>query len=77
MKFESVFTLCEEGPDIYRAWKALVRAAGVIGKQVHDARLAAVCQVAGITHILTFNVRHFLRFVPLIPGLTIIDPANV
>ena len=77
MKFESVFTLCEEGPAIYPAWKALVSAAGVIGKQVHDARLAAICQVSGIDQILTFNTRHFTRFIPHIPGLTIVDPASV
>ena len=42
----------------YPAWKALVNALGVIGKQVHDARLVAVCHVHAVTHLLTFNVAH-------------------
>ena len=49
-----------ETPDIYPAWKALVGALGVIGKRVHDARLVAVCHVHAVTHLLTFNVGHFM-----------------
>src|SRR5258707_15798104 len=37
--FELLFPLLSETPDIYPAWKALVGACGVTGKQVHDARL--------------------------------------
>jgi len=55
--YEASFPLLPETPDIYPAWKALVQAAGVVGKQVHDARLVAACQVYGLTHILSFNVR--------------------
>src|SRR5947208_15916956 len=40
--FEAGFPLLPDTPDIYPAWKALVTALGVIGKQVHDARLTAV-----------------------------------
>jgi len=43
--YEAIFTLLPETPDIYPAWKALVKAAGVTGKQVHDARLVAICHV--------------------------------
>lgn len=43
-EFEARFTLLLETPEIYPAWKALVAAPGVIGKQVHDARLVAACQ---------------------------------
>ena len=42
---------------------------GVISKQVHDARLVAVCHLCGVSHILTFNVRDFTRFATLPPGL--------
>lgn len=45
--FEGSFTLLPEAADIYPAWKSLVMALGVIGKQVHDARLVAVCHVHG------------------------------
>ena len=76
-RYETIFTLLPETPEIYPAWKALVRAAGVTGKQVHDARLVATCHVYGITHILTFNVRHFTRLAPFGPGVTIVDPTDL
>jgi predicted nucleic acid-binding protein len=75
--FEAVFPLLTETPDIYPAWKALVAALGVTGKQVHDARLVAVCHAHDVTHLLTFNVAHFLRLAGFGPGLVVIDPASV
>lgn len=75
--FEAAFSLLEETPDVYPAWKALVRALGVIGKQVHDARLVAVCHVHGVSHLLTFNVAHFARLAGFGPGVVVVDPASV
>ena len=75
--FESLFPLLAETPDIYPAWKALVQTLSVIGKQVHDARLVAVCHVYGITHLLTFNVQHITRFAAFGPGLIVVDPHTV
>jgi predicted nucleic acid-binding protein len=75
--FEAAFPLLAETPAIYPAWKALVAALGVIGKQVHDARLVAVCHVHGLTHLLTFNVSHFVRLAGFGPGLVVVDPASV
>jgi hypothetical protein len=75
--FESAFPLLPETPDIYPAWKSLVMALGVIGKQVHDARQVAVCHVHGVTHLLTFNTGHFTRFSAFGPGIVVVDPANV
>jgi hypothetical protein len=49
----------------------------VIGKQVHDARLVAVCHVHQVTHLLTFNVAHLARLEAFGPGLVVVDPANV
>jgi hypothetical protein len=43
--FESAFSLRLGTPDIDPAWKALVKALAMIGKQVRDARLVAVCHV--------------------------------
>lgn len=74
--FEMVFPLLPETPDIFPVWKTLVQSAGVIGKQVHDARLVAICHVYGITHVLTFNIRHFTRFASYSPGLMVIDPNS-
>ena len=76
-EFEAMFPLLLETPEIYPAWKALVEAADVKGKQVHDARLIAICQVYSITHILTFNVRHFTRMAAFAPGITVVEPASV
>jgi predicted nucleic acid-binding protein len=75
--FEARFLLLTETPDIYPAWKALVAALGIIGKQVHDARLVAVCHVHAVTHLLTFNVAHFARMAGFGPGVVVVDPATV
>ena len=75
--FEAAFPLLEETPAIYPAWRALVDALGVIGKQVHDARLVAVCHVHGVTHLLTFNVAHFTRLAAAPPGVVVIDARSV
>ena len=75
--FEARFPLLAETPDIYPAWKALVGALGVTGKQVHDARLVAVCHVHAVTHVLTFNVTHFARLAGFGPGVMVVDPASV
>ncbi len=75
--YEATFPLLDETPDIYPAWKDIVTTLGVIGKQVHDARLVAVCHVHAVTHLLTFNVAHFVRMATFGPGVVIIDPATV
>lgn len=75
--FEARFPLLAETPDVYPARKTLVSTLAVIGKQVHDARLAAVCHVHGVSHLLTFNVSHFNRMATFDPGLVVIDPATV
>jgi predicted nucleic acid-binding protein len=74
---ERVFPMLVESSDIYPAWKALVAASAVIGKQVHDARIAAICQVHRLRGILTFNIRHFTRLTPFLPSLVIIDPSSL
>jgi predicted nucleic acid-binding protein len=75
--FEATFSLLAENPDIYPVWKGLVGALGVVGKQVHDARLVAVCHAHGVTHLLTFNVGHFTRMAGFGPGVVVVDPATV
>jgi predicted nucleic acid-binding protein len=76
-EFESLFPVLPDTPDIYPAWKLLARESMVVGKQVHDVRLVAACQVHGIAGILTFNVRHFIRLAAFVPGLTILDPQSL
>lgn len=75
--FEASFPVLPETPDIYPGWKALVESLGVVGKQVHDARLVAVCHAHGATHLLTFNTGHFTRMATHGPGLVVVDPASV
>ncbi|HXD89299.1 MAG TPA: PIN domain-containing protein [Urbifossiella sp.] len=75
--FEAKFPLLPETSDIYPAWKTLVCTLGIIGKQVHDARLVAVCHVNRVSHLLTFNVSHFSRMSGHGPPLSILHPANV
>jgi hypothetical protein len=75
--FESLFSVLPETPDIYPAWKSLVSQSGVIGKQVHDARLVAVCHVHKLSHLLTFNTAHFLPLAGLQPNLGVVHPTSV
>jgi predicted nucleic acid-binding protein len=75
--FEAKFTLLPETPDIFPGWKAIVGALGIIGKQVHDARLVAACPVHAVTHLLTFNLAHFSRMASFGPGVVVVDPATV
>jgi predicted nucleic acid-binding protein len=75
--FEAVFPLLPETPDIYPAWKSLAAAAGEIGKQVHDARLLAICHVHKVTHLLTFDLVHFASLTRFGPAVAVVDPASV
>lgn len=49
----------------------------MVGKQVHDARLVAVCHVHRVTHLLTFNIGHFARLAAAPPGVVVLDPRAV
>jgi len=77
VEFEALFILLDDVASIYEAWKTLVHQAGIIGKQVHDARLMACCQVHSLRCVLTFNGRHFVRFLPYMPGWSVIDPHSI
>jgi predicted nucleic acid-binding protein len=75
--FEASFALLPDTAGIFPAWKALVGTVNVIGKQVHDARLVAVCHVYNVAHLLTFNTGHFATLACCPPGLVVVDPATV
>jgi predicted nucleic acid-binding protein len=68
---EAVFAVLSELPTAYPIWRSLVVTHSVQGKQVHDARLVALMQAHGISHILTLNGSDFTRY----PSITPIDPA--
>jgi len=44
----------------------------VIGKQAYDARLVAIMNENGVTHVLTFNVKDFRAY-----KLNVVSPDEV
>jgi predicted nucleic acid-binding protein len=62
LKFESVFPLKHDSSAVYNEWRKLVTQQAVLGKNAHDARLAAAASVHGVTYFVTFNKEHFKRF---------------
>jgi predicted nucleic acid-binding protein len=53
------FPLLPETPAVFPEWLRLVSRYGIRGKQVHDARLVALLNTHGVTHLLTFNIHDF------------------
>jgi predicted nucleic acid-binding protein len=72
-KLKKIFILELDTPQIFTEWESLVIKYQVMGKQVHDARLAAAMVAHNITHLLTFNVDDFKRFSEIV----IVDPRSV
>ena len=70
---ERLFRVVSDSPSAYQIWRGLLVAHGVRDVQVHDARLVALMQVHGITHILTLNGADFARY----PGIVPIDPVSL
>jgi predicted nucleic acid-binding protein len=73
-RLETLFLILPDVPEIYPQWKRLVLEYGVMGVNVHDARLVAVMLVHGVTHLLTFNTRDFTRYSAFIIP---VDPATL
>ncbi|HZF38791.1 MAG TPA: PIN domain-containing protein [Blastocatellia bacterium] len=67
------FPLLDDMPAILTNWINLVTTHGVKGKKVHDARLVAVMQAHGVTHLLTFNTDDFKGY----SGITLVHPSDV
>jgi predicted nucleic acid-binding protein len=72
-KLKKIFMLELDTPQIFTEWKSLVIKYQVMGKQVHDARLAAAMLAHNITHLLTFNVDDFKRF----SDIVVVDPRSI
>jgi predicted nucleic acid-binding protein len=70
---ESEMQLLPDNSAVYKEWRNLVVKYGVVGVQVHDARLAAAMLVHRTQYILTFNVTDFARF----GGIAPVHPASV
>ncbi len=71
--FSQLLEWLPEPADIGQRWLALVSQHEVKGKQVHDARLVALMQAHGITHLLTLNTADFARFTNITP----LHPSDV
>jgi predicted nucleic acid-binding protein len=72
-KLKKIFILELDTPQIFTEWESLVIKYQVMGKQVHDARLAAAMVAHNITHLLTFNIDDFKRF----SDIVVVDPRSV
>ncbi|OBQ03981.1 MAG: twitching motility protein PilT [Anabaena sp. LE011-02] len=72
-KLKKIFILQLDTPQIFTEWESLVIKYQVMGKQVHDARLAAAMVAHNITHLLTFNVEDFKRF----SDIVVVDPRSI
>lgn len=72
-ELERLFPLLPDSPEVYPIWRRLVVQYGVSGKEVHDARLAALMITHKVTYILTFNTADFTRYNP--EGIVAVNPA--
>ncbi|HEV7377856.1 MAG TPA: type II toxin-antitoxin system VapC family toxin [Pyrinomonadaceae bacterium] len=64
-KLKRIFKLRPDSQAIFIEWEQLVAQYQVMGKQAHDTRLVAAMKSHGLTHILTFNVKDFKRFIDI------------
>ena len=64
---DKAFIHLPEPPDIAARWANLVMRQGIMGKQAHDARIAALMLAHGVTHLLTLNPSDFVRYTGIVP----------
>ena len=72
-RIAALFPMLTDTPEIFIHWRQLVESCRVRGRQVHDARLAAVMRTHRVTHILTFNADDFRRY----PGIEVVTPQEL
>jgi predicted nucleic acid-binding protein len=70
---EAGMSFLPDSEAVYREWRRIVVQHGVLGVQVHDARLPAAMYVHRVSHILTLNVADLNRF----SGLTAVHPSSL
>lgn len=56
------YTFLPDTTEVAETWLELVKSKSVIGKQVHDARLAAWVLAHGLDALVTFNGQDFKRY---------------
>lgn len=67
------FCCLSEPPDMADRWQQLIVSNKVMGKQAHDARIAALMLAHGVTRILTLNPGDFARY----SGITAVTPREI
>jgi predicted nucleic acid-binding protein len=70
---ERLFPVLPDSPAAYPLWRQLVVSLGVMGVQVHDARLVALMMAHGIAELLTLNAADFSRYLAVRP----LTPASI
>lgn len=70
---EESFPCLPEPSDIGKQWTGLMMRHSVMGKQAHDARIAALMLSHGITHLVTLNPTDFARY----SGITVVTPQEI
>jgi len=68
-----LFPVLEDSATVFPIWLYLVETHSIAGKRAHDARLVAVMQAHGVSHLLTLNPDDCKMF----PGLTLTHPDDV
>ena len=63
-----VFECLGEPEDMAERWQRVAVEHSVIGKQAHDARIAALMLAHGVTHLLTLNTSDFVRYQEITPA---------
>jgi predicted nucleic acid-binding protein len=72
VKILDQYAVLPETPQLFFEWHRLVLRHRIIGKQAHDARLVAIMNNSGLTHLLTFNVNNFRAY-----DLTVLSPDEI
>lgn len=63
----------DEKSEAFPAWRELVESTRSLGRQVHDARIAAAMKSHGIERLVSFNESDFARY----PFVTVLNPTKV
>jgi predicted nucleic acid-binding protein len=74
-EIEPICSVLAEPAHLYAELKRLIATYNVVGKQVHDARLAAMMLVWQVENFLTLNEHDFARYEP--EGIKIFTPASI
>ncbi len=72
-RFQTLFDLLPETPEIFPTWRKLVLDYKVSGIQVHDARIVAAMLVHQVGQILSFDLDDFKRY----RDITVVHPTDL